>query len=76
MFKNLGPISPKSVFLVENKRNEHHYQIPQIWISLGTKFHLKHIIFIFWAKLARKLYSRSKRENLDITIKFSIFESI
>ena len=42
-FEKLGPIFPKNIFLVLNKRNEHHHQIPQIWITLGSKFHLKKI---------------------------------
>ena len=44
--------------------------------SLGTKFHHNQTILPFWTKFAQKRYCRSERENLNITIEFSIFELI
>ena len=36
-----------------NRTNERHHRIQQIWINLGTKFHLKQTILIFWPNLAK-----------------------
>ena len=44
--------------------------------SLGTKFQHNQTILPFWTKFAQKRYCRSERENLNITIEFSIFELI
>ena len=38
---------------LSNRTNEHHHRIQQIWISLGTKFHLKQTILIFGPNLAK-----------------------
>ena len=63
------------IFLVQNKGNEHEHQIPKIWISLGTKFHFKQTTLDIYTKFAQKGYFFSKRENLNVTIEFSISES-
>ena len=44
------PTLPKKVFLVENRKIEHHLGIRHIWISLATIFQLKLIILSFWTK--------------------------
>ena len=41
----------KRIFLSQYKRNGHRYQIPQIWISLGTKFHLRGHTFMKFIKI-------------------------
>ena len=35
-------------------KNEHHYSILHVWISLSTNFWLKLTIAIFWTKFAKK----------------------
>ena len=70
------PNLPKSVFPVHNRTNEHYHRVHHIWNSLGTKFHHNQTILPFWTKFAQKRYCRSERENLNITIEFSIFELI
>ena len=57
------PDSPKKVFLVENRKSEHHHGILHIWISLGTKFQLKLIILSFWTKFTQKRYFQLKTEQ-------------
>ena len=47
----MRPIFWKRIFLYHYKRNGHHYQIPQIWISLGTKFHLRDHTFMKFIKI-------------------------
>ena len=47
-----------------------------IRISLGTKFQNKLTILIFWTKFARKGYSHSKTEKVNITSKFCIFKLV
>ena len=44
---------PKNYF-VKKWKSEHHYWILRIWISQGTKFHLKLTIFIFWTKFTQR----------------------
>ena len=63
--KNLSfptKFTQKSVFWVKNKKCEHHQWIPQIRISLSTKFQLKMVILIFWIKVAQKRYFPSKKK--------------
>ena len=45
---------PKKLFPIEKWKSEHHYWILRIWISQGTKFHLKLTIFIFWTKFTQR----------------------
>ena len=42
------------VFLVRNRKREHHYPVQPIQNSLDIKFYLKQIIQIFLAILAQK----------------------
>ena len=58
-----GPNLPKKVFLVENRKSEHHHGILHIWINLGIKFQLKLIILTFWTKLTQERYFQSKAEQ-------------
>ena len=62
------------VFLVKIGKSKHHHWILHIWISLGTKFHLKLGILIFGTKFAQKGYFWSKTEKVNTTIEFYIFE--
>ena len=52
----------KEYFPSKTKNNESYLQIPDIWISLSSKFHLKQTI--------------SKTEKMNTTIEFSIFELV
>ena len=63
---DLDQIYPKRVFLVQNRKNEHHHKILHIRIGLGTKFQLRPTILIFWTKFAQKGYFQSKTENLHL----------
>ena len=70
-------ISEKSILLVENTKNEHHYWILHIEISLSTNFQFKLTIAYFWTKFAKKgSYFQSKTDKIDTTIEFCIFELI
>ena len=69
-------ISKKSI-LPETQKNEHHYWILHIRISLSTNFQLKLTIAIFWTKFAKKgSYFQSKTDKIDTTIEFCIFELV
>ena len=62
------------VFMVENRKSEHHRRILRISVSLGTKFQLKLTVLSFWTKIAQKGYFRLKTEEVNIAIKFYMFE--
>ena len=56
-FEFLDEICPRKIFMVKNRKIEHHHWIPLIQISLGTTFHLKLAILtrftqkgFFWSK--------------------------
>ena len=72
----MDQICPKTVFPLENRKNEHHHWIMHIEISLSTIFQLKLIILIFWTKLNPKGYFWLKIEKMNTTIKFCIFELV
>ena len=57
----------------KQKKNEHHYGILRIRISLSTDFQLKLTIAIFWTKFA---YFQSKTVKIDTTIECCIFELV
>ena len=65
---------PKRVFLVKERKFEHHHRILHIRVFLGTNFHLKPAIIILWTKFAQKGYFPSKAGQMNIAIKFIIFE--
>ena len=67
---------PESVFLVNNRKSEHHLWILHIWISLGTKFKLKIKFLIFWTKFVHKEFFRWKWTEVNITIKFYILKLV
>ena len=68
----LEQISIKKVS-VENTKNEHHYWILHIQISLTTNFQLKLTNAIFWTRFAKKgSYFQSKRDKINATIVFCI----
>ena len=74
----LEQISKRKVyFRSKTRKNERHYWIPHIRISLCTNFHLKLTIAIFWTKFANKgSYFQSKTDKIDTTIEFCIFELV
>ena len=53
-FEFLDQICPRNTFMIKNKKSEHHYWIPHIQISLGTKFQLKLTILIFFYQICPK----------------------
>ena len=64
---------PKKIFPVEKWKSEHHYWIPCIWISQGTKFQLKLTVLIFWTKFTRKEFLMKLGEKWT-TYEFCIFQ--
>ena len=62
-FHSLDQIYTKRVFLVEDKKNEHHHWILHIPTSLGTNFSLN---FSFWDQIW------SKAEKVKIITEFCI----
>ena len=67
-------LCPKRVVPVKNRKSEQHHQILHIQISLGTKFHLKLTILIFWTKFAQKGISNLNQKKMNTTIKSCIFK--
>ena len=67
-FGFLDQIYPKRVFLVENRKSEHHHCILHIGIGLKTKFQLRLTILIIWAKFAQKGCFQSKTENSHLCV--------
>ena len=63
----LDQICSQRVFLVEDRKNEHHHWILHIRIILNTQFQLKLMILIFWTKFTQKWYFRSKTEKVKAT---------
>ena len=51
-FHCLDQISPKRVFPIKSRKSEHDHLILHAQISVGSKFHLKLIILIFWTKIS------------------------
>ena len=72
----LDQICPRKIFMVKNRKIEHHHWILLIQISLGTKFQLKLTILIFWTKFAQKGYFQSKTEKVNSTTEFCIFKLV
>ena len=73
----MNQICPKDVFRLDSRINHCIYnQIQHIWISVGNSVYLKRRGLIFWTKFAQKGYFCSKRENLNITVEFRIFELV
>ena len=62
-----GPSLPKKVFLVKNRKCEHHHWIPHIQINLGTKFQLKVTILIPLTRFTQKAFFWSKTEKVSTT---------
>ena len=61
----------------KHKKNEHHYWILHIRISVSTNFQLNLTIAIFWTKFAEKgSYFQSKADKTDSTIEFCIFKLV
>ena len=61
MFDFLDQICPKRVCLVENRKSQHHHLILNIRISLGTKFHFKHLEF--WDQICSKVFRVENRKS-------------
>ena len=55
------------MFMVRNRKIEHHHCIPLIQISLGTKFQLKLTILIFLTTFTQKRFFWSKTEKVNTT---------
>ena len=64
------------MFPVYNRKSEQHHLILQIQISLSTKFQLKLKFLTFWTKFSQKGRFRSKTENVNNAIEFSILELV
>ena len=66
-FEFLNQICPRKIFMVRNRKIEHHHCIPLIQISLGTKFQLKLTILIFLTTFTEKGFFWSKTEKVNTT---------
>ena len=58
-FEFLDQICPRKIFMVKNRKSEHHHWIPHIQTSLVTKFPLK------LARFAQKGFLWSKTEKSE-----------
>ena len=61
---------------VLKRKPEHHDWILNIHISLSTKFQLKQTILIFWTKFAHRGCFLTKKEKVNSTTEFCIFELV
>ena len=61
-FEFLDQICPRRIFMVKNRRSEHHW-IPHFQIILGTKFEPKLTILIFSTRFAQKKFFWFKTEK-------------
>ena len=68
-----GPNIPQKSISGLKRKSYHRRWILHVQISLGIKFHLKLTISIFWTKLAKKGYSRSKTKKVN-NIEFCMFK--
>ena len=66
------------LLLVENRKKKlASLLILHIQICRSTSFQLKMTIAIFWTKFAQKgSYFQSKRDKIDATIEFCLFELV
>ena len=55
--------SPKALFLIQNRTNEHHHQVQDIRTNLGNNFQLNLTALILWIKYAQKMSSRLKQDK-------------
>ena len=70
-------ICPKRVFLVENRKRQHHHWVVHVWLSLGSKFQLKLTTLIFWTKFAQtKVFSvengKSEHQHWVLYVQISV----
>ena len=63
----LDQICLTKIFMVKNRKSEHHYWIPPIQICLCTKFQLKLTILIFLIRFTQKGFFWSKIEKVNTT---------
>ena len=66
-FEFLDQICPRKIFMVKNRKSEHHHWIPLIQISLGTKFQLKLKMLTFLTRFTQKELLWSKTEKVNGT---------
>ena len=64
------PDLPKKLFPIEKWKSEHHYWILRVWISQGTKFHLKLTILIFWTKFTQRVSGQNWKKVNDLWIPY------
>ena len=65
-FELLNQICPRKIFMVKNRKSEHHHWIPFVQISLSTKFQLKLTtwqLLFFWPDLPKKGFSGLKQKK-------------
>ena len=56
----------KKLFPIEKWKSEHHYWILRVWISQGTKFHLKVTILIFSTKFSQRVSGQNWKKLNDL----------
>ena len=74
-------ISQKSIYLVQNRKSEHHHLMVNIWISLGSKFWFKvrlspskKIFFIYFDESPLKMMKNAFYFTLKAPIVLKIFK--
>ena len=61
--ESLGPVFPKMVFLVQNRKNEYQHWIHYIRISLYNKLGLKRQSWFYRPKLSKRDISSQKQQK-------------
>ena len=63
-FEFLDQICPRKIFMVKNRKSEHHHWIPHIQISLLVpNFCFNWQFWFFWPDLSKKSFSRLKQKK-------------
>ena len=70
--ESLGPVFPKMVFLVQNRKNEYQHWIHYIWISLYTKLSLKRLSWFYGPKLSKRDISSQKQQKWALLLDYWI----
>ena len=64
-----GPSFPQTcISRLKEKKNKSRHWIHYTLISLRNKFHLKQTTLSFWTKFAKKVYLRSRKIKIKVTM--------
>ena len=70
--ESLGPVFPKMIFLVQNRKNEYQHWIHYIRISLYTKPSLKRQSWFYGPKLSKRDTSSQKQQKWALLLDYWI----